>query len=84
MIIETTVGKYRVQLTYVFADIDALRTAYPEFFVQKEGLWYWAKTQTDFFNVLKGKDYMRFPENVRLVRETKECILATLQIIKSK
>ena len=84
MIIETTVGKYRVQLTYVFADINALRTVYPDFFVQKEGLWYWTKTQTEFFNALNGKDYMRFPENVRLVRETKECILATLQIIKSK
>jgi len=84
MIIETTLGKYRVQSTYVFADIHALRAACPDFFVQKGGLWYWAKTQTEFFNALNGKDYMRFPENVRLVRETKERILATLQIIKSK
>ena len=84
MIIESPIGKYRVQSTYVFADINTLRTVCPDFFVQKEGLWYWAKTQTEFFNALNGKDYMRFLENVRLVRETKERILATLQIIKSK
>lgn len=73
-----------LQIALPEADINTLRTVCPDFFVQKEGLWYWAKTQTEFFNALNGKDYMRFPENVRLVRETKECILATLQIIKSK
>lgn len=73
-----------LQIALPEADINTLRTVCPDFFVQKEGLWYWAKTQTEFFNALNGKDYMRFPENVRLVRETKECILATLQIIKSR
>lgn len=34
MIIETTLGEYRVQSTYVFADIHALRAACPDFFVK--------------------------------------------------
>ena len=55
MIIETTVGKYRVQLTYVFADINALRAACPVFLYRKKVYGIGLKRRRIFLMYLMGK-----------------------------
>ena len=72
-----------ITLTLIWADFNSVRNTFPEFFEQhSDGKYYWKdnQAQVKFYEIFDSDEYVKLPEIIRLLKETRDMIINTLEI----
>lgn len=72
-----------IRIENIWGDAKKVAEAFPDFFeIREDGKTYWINqaAQNKFIEKFNSDEYKKLPETIRLVRETRDTILSTLQI----
>ena len=80
-IVENTILEVEVSFLDKYKD-NTFPIMFPQYFYKEKGEFYWKSEDTliDFYKFLESNEYVKLPEGIRLLKETKDLILKTFEI----